>query len=407
MHILIVGLNFWPEPTGIGKYTGEMAAYLAAAGHQVTVITTPPYYPHWKIQPGWRGEQYRTEAWNGCKVIRCPLYVPRKVTGSRRLIHLLSFAFFALPVILFQKAKHPDLVFTVAPTLFTAPLAAFSGRLKRHRNWLHIQDFELDAALKLGVLKRIPGMESIARRWEEGVYRKFGTISTISNAMMQKLAEKGVAPQAIQFFPNWIDTDLIHPLESENRYRRELHFDDSDVVVLYSGSIGQKQGVETLIEAAQKLADHPNLHLVVCGEGPGKPNLEKSAEGFENIHFLPVQPAESLNELLSMADIHVLPQKAGAADLVMPSKLLGMLASGRPVIAACPPGSELFKIVDQVGLVTPPENAGALADQILRLASNQTLRQELGSRGRSFVVEHFSSDSILGKVNESFLQLVD
>jgi colanic acid biosynthesis glycosyl transferase WcaI len=327
------------------------------------------------------------------------------VTGSRRILHLLSFAASALPVILFQKARHPDLVFTVAPTLFSAPLAALRGHRNRQRNWLHIQDFEMDAGLNLSVVKHLPGMERIARHWEKGVYGKFATISTISNAMMKKLVEKGVPPEAIQYFPNWIDIDLIHPLEGENWYRRELHFDNSDVVIVYSGSIGQKQGLETLIEAAQKLVEHSHIHLVICGDGPGKLNLQKLAEGFTNIHFLPIQPAESLNELLNMADIHVLPQKAGAADLVMPSKLLGMLASGRPVIAACPPGSELFKIVNEVGLVAPPENASTLADQILLLASDQRLRLELGSRGRSYVVEHFSSGSVLDKVTHSFLHL--
>jgi colanic acid biosynthesis glycosyl transferase WcaI len=395
MRILIVGINFWPEPTGTGKYTGEMAAYLSSAGHQVTVITAPPYYPYWKVQPGYRWWQYRTEKWNGVNVIRCPLFVPKKVTGVSRLIHLLSFAVFSLPAIICEKRKHPDFVFAVAPTLLAVPAAACTAKQSRTRSWLHIQDFEIDAALNLGLLKRFPWLEKIAHAWEAQVYKRFGTVSTISQAMVAKLVEKGVCAQEIQYFPNWIDTGQIYPMQGENRYRSELNLSPSDIVVLYSGSIGQKQGMEILVEAARRLTEYPGIHVVICGEGPGKNHLQQSADGLNNVHFLPIQPLEALNELLNMADIHALPQKASAADVVMPSKLLGMLASGRPVIAACPEGSELYKIMANVGVATPPEDPAAFVEKVLTLAADRDLRLALGARGRSLAVDQFSSETIL------------
>ncbi|HWQ45653.1 MAG TPA: WcaI family glycosyltransferase [Longilinea sp.] len=407
MRILIVGINFWPEPTGTGKYTGEMAAYLAERGHQVTVITAPPYFPYWKIQPGYKTLRYQVETWQGVKIIRCPLYVPKKVTGAKRLIHLLTFALSTWPVIVWQKARHPDIIFAVAPTLFSAPAAAYAARRLRWRNWLHIQDFELDAALNLGLIARKPAVEKLARGWEARVYRKFATVSTISEAMLKKLNDKGLDDDAIYYLPNWVDTSLIYPLIGENSFRKQLHLNPSDLVVLYSGSIGQKQGIETLVAAAKNLQEQPNLHFVICGEGPGKADLEKLANGIANIHFLPVQSADSLNELLNMADIHVLPQKAGAADVVMPSKLLGMLASGKPVIAACPPGSALSTIVDQVGVVTPPEDADAFAKNIQRLVSDAALRVRKGEQGRKFVADNFNIEKVLGDLEKALTNLLD
>lgn len=401
MRILIVGINFWPELTGTGKYTGELAEYLSGRGHQVTVVTAPPYFPYWKIQPGYRSWKFQSETWNGVRIIRCPLYVPQKVTGFSRIIHLISFAVTSWPVVLREKRKQPDIVFAVAPTLFSAPVAAYSAKNKRKRNWLHIQDFELDAALNLGLIRRSPWLEKLARAWEERVYRKFGVVSTISDAMLRKLEEKGVTQENIRYLPNWVDTSVIHPISGVNAYRQQFHFSPSDKVVLYSGSIGKKQGIEMLIEAGKRLEDQPHIQMVICGEGPGKSDLERMATGSTNIQFLPVQPSDKLNELLNMADMHVLPQRSGAADLVMPSKLLGMLASGKAVIAACPSGSALYTVIDQVGVVTPPEDPPALATAVSRLAGDERLCEKLGELGRKFAEEQYDKKNVLDRLEKN------
>jgi colanic acid biosynthesis glycosyl transferase WcaI len=152
MRILIYGLNFHPELTGIGKYTGEMVQYLAGQGHQVRVITTPPYYPYWKVQPPYSAEWYRKENTVGITVYRCPLWVPKHPTGIKRLFHLASFAMSSLPVFFAQINWKPEVVFCVAPALANAPLALLFGKITGAKTWLHIQDFEVDAALNLGLL---------------------------------------------------------------------------------------------------------------------------------------------------------------------------------------------------------------------------------------------------------------
>src|SRR5437879_3671640 len=151
--------------------------------------------------------------------------------------------------------------------------------------------------------------------------------------MLERLADKGVAEQRRVLFPNWVDTGAIFPMEEPSPLRRELEIPGGAVVTLYSGSMGAKQGIEQLIEAARLLADRPAIRIVICGDGAGLPELRAMARELPNVRFLPLQPPERLNALLNLADVHALPQKPAVADLVMPSKLIGMLASGRPVVA--------------------------------------------------------------------------
>ena len=153
MRILIYGLNYAPELTGIGKYTGEMAVWLAERGHEVHVVTAPPYYPAWRIREDYRGTWYRTERAPGQPLVhRTPLYVPEKPTGIKRIVHLVSFMLGSLPVMVREMFWHPDVVFTVEPTFFCAPLTLFIGKSAGAACWLHVQDFEVDAAFELGLL---------------------------------------------------------------------------------------------------------------------------------------------------------------------------------------------------------------------------------------------------------------
>ncbi len=131
MQILILGINFHPELTGIGKYTGEMAAWLQAQGQQVTVITAPPYYPQWQVQAGYTGWKYQKEEWQGIQVIRCPLWVPRQPSGLKRVLHLASFAAASIPALLSQVRQKPDLVFCVAPAITSAVPALLYSTIDR------------------------------------------------------------------------------------------------------------------------------------------------------------------------------------------------------------------------------------------------------------------------------------
>lgn len=406
MRVLIVGLNFHPELTGIGKYTGEMATCLSES-HEVRVVTTAPYYPYWQVQKGYTWWQYKHETWKGMRVYRCPLWVPRKPSGLKRILHLFSFVLSSFPVLLGQVFWKPDLIICVAPAFFSAPLALLAARLSGAKAWLHIQDFELDAATKLGLLSSGQAFIHRACRVESWLLRCFDQVSTISNRMIESLKSKGVQSDHSYLFPNWVDTNRIFPLpESRRRLRHAFDLPENKTIILYSGNMGSKQGLEILVEVARLLQMNTEILFVLSGEGTARRDLEVAAEGLPNIRFMPLQPEEKLNQLLNIADIHVLPQRTNAADLVMPSKLLGMLASGRPVIATATPETELGTVISQVGLAVSPGDPRALCAAILRLVESPRMRTSLGAKGRAYVCAHWSTTSVLTNLQTQLVKLV-
>lgn len=394
MKILLYGINFSPELTGIGKYTGEMAAWLAKAGHDVRVVTAPPYYPDWKVDERYSAVRYGHEIWNDVRVWRAPLWVPARPSGIKRLLHLASFALSSLPLMMRQLLWKPDVVWVVEPPLFCAPTALCVARLTGARAWLHVQDYEVDAAFALGLLQG-----GLARRFVTGLerwlMRRFDKVSTISESMIDRAAAKGVEVDRIAYFPNWIDLARIYPIAKPSGYRATLGISADTVVALYSGNMGGKQGLEIMAEAARLLSDSPNLLFVFCGNGAGKADLEHLAKGLTNVRFLNLQPVERFNDLLGLADIHLLPQRADAADLVMPSKLTGMLASGRAVVATAGGDTELGRAVSGCGLVTAPGDAAAFAEAIRALANDPAHRKALGMAGRRYAEMKFNINRIL------------
>lgn len=396
MKLLVYGINFAPELTGIGKYTGEMVAWLAARGHEVRVVTAPPYYPDWAVWPDYSGSRYTREDWHGATIFRAPLWVPRKVTGLKRLVHLASFALSSIPTLLAQWRWKPDLVWVTEPPLFCTPAALAFARLRSAKAWLHIQDYEVDAAFELGLLKGA-GARAFVSAVERGLMRRFDRISTISLRMMERASSKGAEDARLVSLPNWADVSAVQPLRAASPYRAELGIKPDAVVALYSGNMGAKQGLELLAEMARLLQHQPGLEFVFCGNGAGRANLMQRCEKLANVRFLDLQPVERLGDLLGLADIHLLPQRADAADLVMPSKLTGMLSSGRPVVAGAGAETQLGKVVAQCGLAVPPDDARAFADAVLKLASQPELRRELSLRARAFAEANFDRDAVLAQ----------
>jgi len=396
VRILIHGINFTPELTGIGKYTGEMAAWLASAGHEVRVVTAPPYYPDWQVWPGYHATCYTHEIWQDVRIWRTPLWVPARPSGLKRLLHLASFALFSFPVMLRQILWRPNVVWVVEPTLFCAPAALCVARLTGARAWLHVQDFEVDAAFALGLLPDGRSRRLVAEleRW---LMLRFDRVSTISASMLVRASAKGVAADRQVHFPNWVDLEAIQPLPTPSRYRAELSIPAETVVAMYSGNMGGKQGLEALAQAAALLQDVAGLVFIFCGNGAGRDGLIRQCAGLPNVRFMDLQPLTRLGELLAMADIHLLPQRADAAELVMPSKLTGILASGRPVVATAHPDTELANVVTGRGLVVPPEQPHAFAEAINFLAQDARLRARLGAAGRAYAEANLDRDAVMGR----------
>jgi colanic acid biosynthesis glycosyl transferase WcaI len=293
-----------------------------------------------------------------------------------------------------QLAWRPDIVWVVEPPLFCAPTAVFIARLAGAQAWLHVQDYEVDAAFALGLLKGADARRLVTRI-EGWLMRRFDRVSTISESMMARALDKGVDRDKLVFFPNWTDLNSIKPLSRPSSFRAELGIPDNAAVALYSGNMGGKQGLEIMAQAARLLAAEPDLYFVFCGNGAGKEELGQLSAGLPNVLFLDLQPLERLNDLLGMADIHLLPQRADAADLVMPSKLTGMLASGRAVVATAGDETGLGKVVRQCGAVVPPGDTAAFAEAIRMLARDPDRRRMLGQAGRSYAELHLGMNAIL------------
>jgi colanic acid biosynthesis glycosyl transferase WcaI len=395
MKMLIYGLNYAPELTGTGKYTAEMAEALAAGEHDVRVVCAPPYYPEWQVAAGHSSCRYRHEVRRGVRIWRAPLWVPSRPSGAKRMIHLASFGLSSLPVLARQALWRPDVVMAIAPTLLCAPAALSLARIVGAKAWLHIQDYEIDAAFDLGLLQSARAAR-IAQSIERAVLRRFDVVSSISGNMVARALRKGVDASKLSCLPNWVDTQAIFPLDRASEYRRTLEIPNANKVVLYSGNMGAKQGIEILAAAAAALADRKDISFVFCGNGPTKADLLERCKGLPNCRFIPLQPVERLNELLNVADIHVLPQRGDAADLVMPSKLTGMLASGRAIIAMARAGTELFDAVAPRGVVVAPEDVDALAAAIEALAADHRRRSTLGAEARSYAEKALSPAAVLG-----------
>ena len=225
--------------------------------------------------------------------------------------------------------------------------------------------------------------------------------------MLERLASKGVPEERCCLFPNWVDTSIIHPLPDASPWRAELDIPASATVVLYAGNMGEKQGLEALIEGASLLSADKDTLLVLCGDGVARERLVGLAADNERIRFLPLQPFERLNDLLNAADIHVLPQREGAADLVMPSKLSGMFASGRSVITTTRPETQLGQTVEGRGLVVPPEDPQALAQAIEQLAADPELRTRLGQAGREYACREWDIETVLQGFDDALRHRLD
>ncbi|MDF2781688.1 MAG: colanic acid biosynthesis glycosyltransferase WcaI, partial [Geminicoccaceae bacterium] len=349
-----------------------------------------------RVGRGHAAWRYRRETIDGIEVWRCPLWVPREPLPAKRILHLLSFALSSfLPTLWHAATWRPDAVWAVEPTSFAAPTALLAARIGGAAACLHVQDLELEAA---GALRMLAA-SSLYRRAVSAygwLLRRFDLVSTISERMRRGLAAHGVAPERLCLFPNWVDTGAIMPLESASRLRRKLGFGDDQVVVLYAGNMGEKQGLEGLAPVAERLAERPDIQFVLCGAGAVRPRLERLLDGRPNVTLLPLQPRERLNDLLNLADIHILPQRAQAASFALPSKLGGILASGRPVVAQTD-GGELARAARVGGLAVAPDDPGSMVDAILALCADAERRRRLGRAGRRFAETYLDRERIIAR----------
>jgi colanic acid biosynthesis glycosyl transferase WcaI len=409
LRILIHGINYAPEFVGIGRYTGELGAWLSSRGHAVTVLAAPPYYPAWRVPAAYRRPAWRREWLDGVEVLRAPVYAPARVTGRGRILHELSFGASCLPWWPSLWARSWDAVLAVCPLLQSGLAPALLARRQRIPFIFHVQDLQLDAARELGIIRQ-PLLFAYLTRLEHFLFTRSQAVTTISRAMAARIRDKGAPPERVHLLPNWADLEAIKPGERRNALRRELGLND-EIMVLYAGNMGEKQGLEVILDAAVITRYNQAIRYVFVGEGAARERLMDRARGLalETVSFWPLQSRDRFPLLLNAADIHLVVQKAKASDLVMPSKLGNILAAGRPFIATARPETELGRVTAEslAGRLTPPEDAGSLARAIVHLARDTAARRIMGLKARQFAQAWLGRDKIMAEWEGLLYGLVD
>ena len=389
-NVVIIGINYYPEDTAIGLYTTQKARYLAENGYNVQIITGFPYYPQWEIWSEYKNKsRWTKEESHGITIFRFKQYVPSNPTFSKRILHLLSFTLGSMINLL--KVSRPEIVITIVPFTSSILLGYMLKLRYRSKLWVHIQDFEFDAAVDSGLLDSNKSKAlKLLLYIEKTLLKKADVISTISNSMLKKLKEK--TNRNGWYLTNWLDTEVFEKNHEQHHYLKSTNFK-----ILYSGNIGKKQDWEFFLDFLQKIQEIENVEVIVVGQGALKEDVLEKTKSFDFVkHFDPV-PFEELPKLLSSADLHILFQKDGVVDTVMPSKILGMMGSARPSIITGNIESEVGKIVmeSQGGFYFESNQMNEIIETVNELKNNPKRCEELGKNAKHYVIHNYGKDKVL------------
>jgi len=399
MRVIVWGINYAPEFTGIAPHSVALCEFLAGQGHDVEMVTSFPYYPTWQKRSEDLGKVYATDSLNGVRVRRCWHFVPARVSAIKRIFHEASFVFTSTLRIL--TLPRPDVFVVVSPPLLLGMAGWLVSKLKRAPFAFHVQDMQPDAAVGLGMLKpnaftrALYGLEAFA-------YRHAARVSGITQGMLRTFAAKGVPESKLVYFPNAIEL-AADSGGARGEFRQRNGFSDDQFLAVYAGNLGVKQGLEVLLEAARLLGD-PRIRIVICGDGAQREVLTARAREMQlsNFSMLPLQEGRDYRALLVDADVCFITQQAGAGNSFFPSKLLGLLAESKTVITVASPECELALSLREggFGVNIPPGRPQEIAALLDSLANDPRRLAEFGAAGRRYVQQFEKSGVMQSFENE-------
>jgi colanic acid biosynthesis glycosyl transferase WcaI len=402
MKIFIHTMYYLPDFGSAPVLMDELAGYLAAAGHEVEVVTT---MPRTRV-PEFRGLFYSRRKDRG-------FVVKRFWTNSAPfpLGRLLAWNIYTAAALLnLLSVRKGDVLFLRTPPLQLGVPAFWAKAVRGARVLVNVQDIHPDLAIESGILKNPAGIR-FAKALEKWVYGLADRIAVISDGFARNLREKGVPAGKVEVLPNWVDTDFLKPGPKDNPVSRRHGLHDK-FVVMYSGtiSISSNRTLERVLEAAKLLAGDPDILFVIVGEGLKKEALRKKAAslGLRNMAFLPFQPYRDLPGLLASADVLLVPLDKDKSQLSVPSKLYTFMAAGRPILGLAEPDSEVATLLreKECGLAVPPDGAAAVAEAVRTLERSPEKRRLLGGNAREHVVRQFAKDKILGSYDKLLRSMV-
>jgi colanic acid biosynthesis glycosyl transferase WcaI len=403
MRIHLITNLFAPdELAGASLYT-DMASYLHDHGHDVRVTTTFSYYPAWALRPEDAGVAQRDETHHGVPVHRIRMYIPRKVGGMTRLLSDLSFLFSLLRRGLFPDWK-PDVVVTASPMLSQCIAQRFLYSGRRVPRFIIVQDFVVDAALELGILK-LPLISTFLNALQNWALRSAQTLSTISPLMLEKLRGKIGADRRLLFIPNWIHQSLQDEID------RQLAKGPARAVnvLVYSGNFGRKQGLPDFLQQFHAATSAgANWNLEIYGGGAEKAELASAITSNPSVKLGGVQDEVAYVGNLLRATACLVTQRPGVGANFLPSKLLPALATGTPVLAVCDGDSPLAREITEsgCGAVIAPGDTPALLAALERWKNEPALIAEM-SRNALKRAALYQRDNVLGTYEAELKALVD
>lgn len=408
MRILVFGIHYSPDLTGIGKYTGEMNPFLVKEGHEVTMVTANPFYPEWKPNPSYSRFFWTKEEIEGVTVYRCPLYIPKNPTASKKILHEFTFLLSVFPIwlILLFKKKF-DVVFGINPPFHLSIYPLLYKWIRGAKMVSHIQDLQIDVVKDMEMIRNKTILDLMFST-EKYFFDQSDKVTTISDGMEKKIRSKGINKNKQLIFPNWVDCQFIKPLASSESLREPFGIPIGTKVIMYSGNLGEKQGLELILEAAEYFKGNKEILFIIVGTGGAKERLKKMSieKELTNVKFFPLQPYKDLPKLLAVPDIHLVLQKKEAADLVMPSKLTGILASGGLSIVSALPETTLFEIIktNQMGILIDPGSVSTLIEGI-KVGLNLANHKSISENARNYALSNLGKEAVLKNLSYSLEEL--
>lgn len=393
--VLVVGINYRPETTGIAPYTTDIAEHLAARGHTVTVVTGFAHYPTWRIEASerrWRME----EQVNGVRVIRRRHYVPAVQSALRRAAYEASFLVHGAATV----TPRPDVVLGIVPSLSGGLLARFFAARAGVPYGLIFQDTMAPAARQSGIGggRHVAGLTAAVERWAAG---RATTVAIASSSFRAYLRDLGVRDERILDFPNW--SHLSAPTVPRARIRQALGWSENETIVLHAGNMGLKQGLEQAIDAA-KVAERSRapVRYVLMGEGSQRAALEALGLGVDRLQFLPFQAESHVPNVLRAADVLLVSERTTVIDMSLPSKLTAYFAAGRPIVAAVPRGGATAAEVERsgAGIVAPVGDPNALNAIVMDVRHRPDLAAALGAAGKHYATTVLDPESAKARIDD-------
>jgi len=391
MKILYLSQYFPPEVGATQARAYDMATGLIRAGHQVTMLTEVPNHPEGVIRPGYRGRLFFREALDDIDVIRVWVKTSSVKRLSTRLLFYLSYMVNATLAGVLIARRDYDLLYATSPPLFVGGTALALSILRRLPLVFEVRDLWPESAVALGELRN-PRFIRWSTWLEEHCYRRARRIVVVTQGIRARLLERGLPAGKLAFIPNGSNTELFCPQpEAASGLRRELGM-EGRFLVIYAGIHGVAQGLETVLEAAQRLRDNPQIHFLLVGDGPSKSPLLQLKETLRlsNVTMLEGQPREAIPVYLSAADVSLVPlRRLELFKGALPSKMLDAWACGVPVILGVDGEAREVLNMARAGIYVEPENASMLADIIVQLRDHPELCKVYGRNGRDFVVRNY------------------